>query len=129
MDSSLLEPIMAIANGESIEGLGPSWRSAYAVCTVLASGGYPGRYEKGKPIRIPDELMARSDVLLFHAGTRRAAEGELVTDGGRVLGAVGLGERISDAADASRAAADAVDFDGKYFRGDIGFRELERETD
>lgn len=123
--SSLLEPMQAIARGASVKDLVLEWRPGAAVTTVLASGGYPGSYEKGKVITIPDELEDADDVLLFHAGTARK-NGQLVTAGGRVLGVTGLGDDFEAAAAASREAAGRITFEGSQFRSDIGWRELER---
>jgi phosphoribosylamine--glycine ligase len=125
LDSSLLEPMLTIARGGSIRGLEIERRPGAAVTTVLASGGYPGHYEKGKVIHIPDDLEAAPDVLVFHAGTQRK-NGQLVTSGGRVLAVTGLGEDVESAMTRSRAAAEAITFDGRQYRTDIGWRELER---
>ena len=125
--SSLLEPMEAIARGGSVAGLELDSRPGAAVTTVLASGGYPGSYEKGKAITIPEPIAESDDVLVFHAGTARR-NGELVTDGGRVLGVTGLGGDFRTAADRSREAAAAIDFRDKQYRTDIGWRELERLT-
>ncbi len=127
LESSLLEPFERVARGESIERESLTWSGRTAVCTVLASGGYPGSYDKGKVIEIPESLEQDPDLIVLHAGTRRDPEGQLVTSGGRVLGVVGLGSDTSTAAEKSRAAAAAIRFDGKYFRRDIGYREIERE--
>ena len=125
LSSSLLEPMQAIARGSSVRDLDLDWRPGAAVTTVLASGGYPGSYEKGKVISVPDGLEDRDDVLVFHAGTARK-NGQLVTDGGRVLGVTGLGDDFAAAAAASRDAASQITFDGAQYRSDIGWRELER---
>ncbi len=125
LSSSLLEPMQAIARGSSVKDLTLDWRPGAAVTTVLASGGYPGGYEKGKVITVPEALEAGDDVLVFHAGTARR-NGQLVTDGGRVLAVTGLGDSFDAAAAASRDAADRITFDGRQYRRDIGWRELER---
>lgn len=125
LDSSLLEPMQAIARGASIRGMELERRPGAAVTTVLASGGYPGSYEKGKVIHIPDDLESTADVLVFHAGTQRK-NGQLVTSGGRVLAVTGLGDDVESAMRRSRAAAEAITFEGRQYRGDIGWRELER---
>lgn len=126
MQGSLLEAFERVARGAAIRDLDLEWSGRAAVCTVVAAQGYPGSYEKGKVVDIPQSLLDDPDLLLFHAGTRRDAEGRLVTSGGRVLGIVGLGDAVTDAAERSRAAAGAIHFDGAYFRRDIGFREIER---
>lgn len=88
-----------------------------AVTVMLVSGGYPGSYEKGKVITGAD---ATGDTIPFHAGTARDAQGRLVTSGGRVIALTSYGESIPEALERSFAAAAKVDFDGKYFRRDIG---------
>ncbi|MDX1568232.1 MAG: phosphoribosylglycinamide synthetase C domain-containing protein, partial [Longimicrobiales bacterium] len=67
------------------------------------------------------------DTLVFHAGTRIDEDGDLLTAGGRVLGVTGLGPTLSDAATRSRAGAEAIQFQGKYFRSDIGWKEFARD--
>lgn len=126
LDSSLLEPLEEIARGGGVRDLELEWSAGAAVCTVLASAGYPGAYAKGKTIGLPESLLERDDVLVFHAGTRREPDGRLVTDGGRVLNLVGLGASVGEAGGRSREAADAVEFEGKFFRRDIGWRETRR---
>lgn len=122
MQSSLLDLLVAVAEGTPIREQSVRWRAGAAITTVLASGGYPGPYETGKTIELPGES---EDVVLFHAGTAEA-DGRIVTTGGRVLAATGLGASLEAAAEASRGAAEAIRFEGKQFRRDIGWRELER---
>ena len=123
--SPLLEPMLAIARGGSARDLGLEWRQGAAVATVVASGGYPGAYEKGQEITIPADLEEREDVLVFHAGTARS-DGRLVTAGGRVLAVTGLGTDIGEAARRSREGAERIEFEGRQLRGDIGWREMQR---
>jgi phosphoribosylamine---glycine ligase len=123
--SSLLEPLLTIARGGSIAGATLEWRNAAAVTTVLAAGGYPGPVERGKDIHIPATVDGADDVAVFHAGTR-LTEGRLRTDGGRVLAVTAVAPDLASAAARSRAAAAAIDFEGKTFRRDIGWRELRR---
>jgi phosphoribosylamine---glycine ligase len=125
MKSSLLDPVLAIARGDAIGGHRMEWHDRAAVTTVLASGGYPGSYGKGQPIDVPPGLEAEGDVLVFHAGTTRDG-GRLVTSGGRVLAVTGLGRDIAAAARRSREGAERIEFDGRQFRRDIGWRELQR---
>ena len=90
------------------------------VVTVMAvSGGYPGSYPKGKVITGTADITS-ADSILFHAGTAINANGQLVTSGGRVIAASSYGESIADAAERSFHTIRAIDFDGKYFRRDIG---------
>jgi phosphoribosylamine--glycine ligase len=126
LSSSLLEPMATIAEGGSVAGMELNWRSGGAVTTVLASQGYPGSYEKGKPIELPESLDRDPELFVFHAGTRRS-EGHLLTSGGRVLAVTGLGDTLGDASRKSLVGADAVQFEGKYFRTDIGWREFARD--
>lgn len=124
MESSLLDPMVAVAEGSSVAGSTIRNREGSAVTTVLASGGYPGPYEKGKQIYIPDDLES-DDVLVFHAGTQRR-DGALLTSGGRVLAVTATGPTFASAASASRNGAAAIDFEGAFFRADIGWRERAR---
>ncbi len=100
-----------------------------ACCVVMCSAGYPGPYEKGKPIAGIEEAEAMSgqgrDVIVFHAGTRYA-DGELVTSGGRVLGVTALAEDLQAARDLANAACEKIRFDGAFWRRDIGDRVLVR---
>ena len=120
--SSLLAPMLAVAEGTGLNGHALDFRDAAAVTTVLAAEGYPGSYVKGRSISIP----RRKGVHVFHAGTSAVAPGGLVTSGGRVLAVTAVAAGFEAARDASRAAAEAVEFEGKQFRNDIGWRESER---
>lgn len=92
-----------------------------ASATVMCvSGGYPGSYEKGKPISGLDEAEAEG-CILFHAGTRSLGEGMAVTSGGRVIACSAYGDNIVEAVDKALDGASKINFDGKYFRHDIGF--------
>ena len=93
-----------------------------AVTVMAVSGGYPGSYRKGLPITGD---LAPAESILFHAGTKIDADGRLVTSGGRVIAATSMGSDIADALAKSYRAIEALDFDGKYFRRDIG-RDLMR---
>jgi phosphoribosylamine---glycine ligase len=125
LESSLLEPLLAIARGESIEGMRLSWRSGASATTVVASGGYPGAYRTELPVSIDPSLGAAEDVMVFHAGTR-ADDGGLVTSGGRVVAVTALAGTVDEAAARSREAAEGVRFEGAFFRRDIGWREIQR---
>ncbi len=127
--AALLPLMHEIALGGSIAGesLASDAEHSAAVTTVLASAGYPGAYEKGKPVDIPPEVEADDRVIVFHGGTRRES-GRVLTDGGRVFSVTGMGETLEEAAAKSRAAADGIAFEGKTFRRDIGWRELARRS-
>lgn len=87
-----------------------------AVAVMLTSTGYPGNYEKGKVISGLENI---GDCLAFHAGTRRNDDGQVLTNGGRVIALVAYGDDIAEAADKAKKAAATVDFEGKYMRNDI----------
>jgi len=114
---------LAVANGTL--GTTPQpVSSGAAVGVALASGGYPGSYPTGFPIHGLDNVASDPEVLVFHAGTRRAESGEIVTAGGRVLTVVGLGDTLSAARAKAYAAAEAITFEGKMLRHDIAAREV-----
>ena len=96
--------------------------TAAAVTTVVAAGGYPDAPKGGGFISIPADLP---DVIVFHAGTS-VREGRLVTAGGRALAVTAIGPNVSAAAERSRAAAEQIEYEGRYFRRDIGWREIAR---
>ena len=114
--------VMQAVESETLGSLTVEWRHASAACVILASGGYPGHYEKGKPISLP--ASAPGNVTIYHAGDRLDENGQLVTSGGRVLGVTATGPTLRQALHDAYAAARAVDFDGKYLRHDIGQRAL-----
>ena len=114
--------VMQAVESETLGSLTVEWRHTSAACVILASGGYPGHYEKGKPISLP--ASAPGNVTIYHAGDRLDENGQLVTSGGRVLGVTATGPTLRQALHDAYAAARAVDFDGKYLRHDIGQRAL-----
>jgi len=123
LDSDLVAIMCACADG-TLADVPIRWKEGAAVCVVLASGGYPGHYEKGQEIHGLADAEAMG-ALVFHAGTAMKA-GKLVTNGGRVLGVVGRGADISSAVDAAYAAATKISFKDAYYRKDIAHRALER---
>jgi phosphoribosylamine---glycine ligase len=125
LESSLLEPVLAIAQGGGLAGSRLSWRSGAAVTTVVAAGGYPGDYRSGVPIEIDPGLEAGGDVVVFHAGTR-TQDGRLLTAGGRVAAVTARAGSVAAAAARSREAAAGIRFEGAFYRRDIGWREIER---
>jgi phosphoribosylamine---glycine ligase len=118
LSSDLVELLEATRCGRLRE-VTPQWNAAASVCVVLASRGYPDRAEIGKPIVGLPEVSAAKDVLVFHAGTREV-EGRVVTSGGRVLGITGLGDSLLSARRKAYDAVGKIEFDGCYFRRDIG---------
>ena len=123
LDSDLVAIMCACADG-TLADVPIRWKDGAAVCVVLASGGYPGHYEKGQEIHGLADAEAMG-ALVFHAGTAMK-DGKLVTNGGRVLGVVGRGADISSAVDAAYAAAAKISFKDAYYRKDIAHRALER---
>ena len=100
------------------------WRPEHALTVVLASRGYPGAYAKGTEIRGLEALAGTADLLLFHAGTRRAADGRLLAEGGRVLDVTALGGTLAEARARAYAAVDRIDWPEGFCRRDIGWRAL-----
>ncbi len=122
LESDFAELALAVATGQ-LGGVVPRWSDEVSTCIVLASGGYPGPYEKGKPIAGLDEAGTLPGVVLFHAGTRRSADGQAVlTSGGRVLGATARAATLPEATALAYRAVKAVQFDGMQYRQDIGSR-------
>ena len=122
--SSLLEPLAAVATGAGISSLPAlQWSSDAAVSTVVAAPGYPAAPRTGDPVELPD---VGPGVHVFHAGTRRDADGILRTAGGRVVAVTAVGRTVEGAREASLAAARGVRFPGAQLRTDIGWREVSR---
>lgn len=102
-------------------------RPECAATVILASGGYPGSYEKGKEISGLDSAASSAEQIVFHCGTKRTEDGKVVTSGGRVLSVTGLGATLREAVDRAYAAAGAISFDKMFYRRDIAHRAFERE--
>jgi phosphoribosylamine--glycine ligase len=126
LDTDLVEIIEAILD-ERLSALTIRWKPESAVCIVMASGGYPGNYEKGREISGLDKAAAIKDVMVFHSGTAMK-NGAFVTDGGRVLGVTGLGSTVALAIKNAYQGAREIRFDGAHYRGDIGARALEKNA-
>ena len=122
-----LENDLAALLVASIEGnLGNielKWNPMPSVCVVMASGGYPGSYAKGQPIRGLDDAARLPNTKVFHAGTANAGD-QIVTAGGRVLGVTAWGKDLSSARDAAYAAVETIAFEGAHFRRDIARKAL-----
>jgi phosphoribosylamine---glycine ligase len=124
LDSSLLEPMLAVARGARIGSRAPfAWKPEASVTTVVAAPGYPDAPRTGAVIDLPDFGDA---LRLFHAGTTRDAEGRLRTAGGRVVAVTAMAPTFAEAQQASRDAASRIGFDGAQYRRDIGWREAAR---
>ncbi len=123
LESDLVEIMLAVAHGRP-QDITLSWSDQWAVSVVLASEGYPGSYEKGKVILGVEDAESMDNVLVFHAGTALNSDGELITNGGRVLNVVGLGSTFESARNRAYEACDAINFEGKQLRSDIGKKAL-----
>ena len=110
---------------QKLEGFNLEWDDRVSVCVVTSSGGYPGSYEKGKVICGLTLVDDPENVVIFHAGTKKEG-GDILTNGGRVLGVTGLGHGISEAIARTYAAVEKVDFEHMFYRKDIGRRALDR---
>ncbi|RMG97355.1 MAG: phosphoribosylamine--glycine ligase, partial [Candidatus Dadabacteria bacterium] len=120
-----LVPVLEACVDGTLEGVTLEWDPRPAVCVVMASGGYPGAYEKGLEIRGLAEAEALEDVVVFHAGTRRE-DGRIVTAGGRVLGVTALGADIPGAIRRAYEAVERISWPGCHYRRDIGRKALRR---
>lgn len=117
LKSDLVEILLATCEGR-LDRLTLRWDPRPAVCVVMASGGYPGKYQKGKQITGLTDAMSIPDIRVFHAGTG-FADGKVVTAGGRVLGVTALGNTIAEAKRRAYLAVEKINFDGAYYRCDI----------
>ncbi len=127
LKTDLVELIEATIN-ERLDEVHLDWDSRPCVCVALASGGYPGNYEKGKVIAGLEEVEKLPDTFVFHAGTRKLIEAtpqpRYLTDGGRVLNVAALGDDVKGAIDRAYEAVGKIHFDGVHYRKDIGQRAL-----
>ena len=121
LKSDLVEVIMACVEGR-LDQMNIEWHDGCSVGVVVASGGYPGPYQKGLPISGLDDVD--NDVAVFHAGTSVGSNGEIVTDGGRVLAVVSTGESIVQARERVYRNTPRIAFDGMMYRSDIALREV-----
>jgi phosphoribosylamine--glycine ligase len=117
LDCDLVDLLEAVVEGR-LEEADVRWTSKAAVCVVIASKGYPGKFESGKVIEGLDEAARLPDVFVFHAGTQRI-EHLTVSHGGRVLGVTALGADIADAKRRAYAAVEKIHFENAYYRHDI----------
>lgn len=121
MEDDLYPWLAGAARGALPEGA-PRWYEGAAVCVVVAAAGYPGKPRTGDLITGLPVIDESHDVLPFHGGTRRDANGRIVTAGGRVLGVTARGKTLAEARERAYATVDVVRFDGMHFRRDIGMR-------
>ena len=126
MESDLVPALMASIEG-GLDQVEIAYKPQAAVCVVMASGGYPGKYEKGFVIEGLDQVEQINDVKVFHAGTAER-DGSIVTNGGRVLGVTALGKTVKDAIDRAYEAVGGIHWPGVHYRRDIGAKALKRLT-
>ena len=124
MKSDIVPYLMACIDG-TLEGMDVEWEDGACVAVVMASGGYPGAYEKGKVITGIEAAERVAGVQVFHAGTK-TEDGARVTNGGRVLGITANGDSIESAIEKAYSAVREIAFDGAHYRNDIGQKALRR---
>ena len=122
LKTDLLELFLAAVKGD-LDKVPLVWDRSHSACVVLASAGYPGKYDVGRTITGLDKVKDLPDTWVFHAGTRKNGS-RIVTSGGRILSVVGLGSTLEAALGRAYQAADQIQFEGKQFRRDIGAHAL-----
>ncbi len=122
LENDLVELLSASVDG-TLGNMELRWSRTASVCVVMASGGYPGSYAKGKPISGLAEAGALPNTKIFHAGTAKAGD-QIVTNGGRVLGVTAWAETLSSARDAAYQAVERIHFEGAHYRHDIAAKAL-----
>ncbi|MFQ5964889.1 MAG: phosphoribosylamine--glycine ligase [Candidatus Scalinduaceae bacterium] len=123
MKSDIVSIMMSTVSGE-LNTIDLEWLPQASVCVVIASGGYPGHYSKGMEIKGLDLLKNRDDIHVFHAGTK-LENGKILTDGGRVLNVVAIGDSIKEAQRKAYEAVSKISFEGAYCRKDIAYKAIE----
>ena len=124
MKSDLIPVLEAVIDG-NLDTINIEWHSKASVCVVMASGGYPGSYEKGKEIFGLKEASGLQDTVVFHAGTKSSGN-KICTSGGRVLGVTALGDGVDNAIKRAYEAVKLIKWDGAHYRKDIGQKALKR---
>ncbi|HTX21482.1 MAG TPA: phosphoribosylamine--glycine ligase [Candidatus Aquilonibacter sp.] len=117
LENDLVELLDASVSG-TLNKIELKWKPEASVCVVMASGGYPVNYEKGKPIRGLEDVAKLPNTKVFHAGTA-LKDGQIVTSGGRILGITALGKDLKSTQAIAYAAVEKIHFDGAHFRRDI----------
>ncbi len=124
LESDLVQHILDILDGK-IEQVKPVWSDKWSIGVVMASKGYPGKYEKGKVITGIEEAEKDPDVVVFHSGTT-LKDGQLVTNGGRVLTVTAIGNTLKEAKEKVYKAIEKIHFEGAHYRKDIGDKGIKR---
>ncbi|MHB1136781.1 MAG: phosphoribosylamine--glycine ligase [Coriobacteriia bacterium] len=123
LKTDLLDVMRAVAEGR-LDEIELEWRDEVALSVVLASGGYPGSYAKGRLIKGLEEASSIEGVTVYHAGTALDAEGHLTTAGGRVLDVTAVAPTFAEARDRAYRAVDVISFEDMHYRTDIGLKAL-----
>ena len=118
LDTDLMDIFQSCVDG-TLDKVAVKWKPGAACCLVLASGGYPVKYQSGYPIFGLAEAE-KLGAVVFHAGTKQKDSGEILTAGGRVLGVTALGASLNEAIERAYAAAKPISFQDMHFRTDIG---------
>jgi len=124
LENDLLELMLACVEG-SLDKHQLRWKQGASVCVIMASAGYPGKYEKGKEITGIELAESDPSVKVFHAGTI-SKDGKLYTNGGRVLGVTAIGKTLEEARNIAYAAVEKIRFEGAFYRRDIGAKALKK---
>ncbi len=124
LESDLVQHILDILDGK-IEEINPVWSDKWSIGVVMASKGYPGKYEKGKVITGIEEAEKDQDIVVFHSGTT-VKDGKLVTNGGRVLTVTAIGNTLKEAKEKVYKAIEKIHFEGAHYRKDIGDKGIKR---
>jgi len=125
IDSDIVELFMSAINNK-ISQYKLQILNKAAVCVIMASGGYPGDYEKGMPIKGIEEVDQKEDIIIFHAGTQKKSK-NIITSGGRVLGVTAIDDTIKATIDKVYNAVGNITFNGAYYRKDIGDKALKQK--
>ena len=123
LETDLLEIMDAVEN-QKLGDLSIEWKKGACACVILASGGYPEKYETGKEISGLDDMGQTAGAAVYHAGTKLTEDGKFLTAGGRVLGVTASADTLKNALDAAYKAAEQIKFEKVHYRRDIGQRAL-----
>jgi phosphoribosylamine--glycine ligase len=125
LETDLVEVMLGCIDGK-LSQKEIKWKNDAATCVVLASKGYPDKYEKGKEIKGLEKAVKLKDVFVFHAGTKKDGS-KVITNGGRVLGVTGTGKTVKESIEKAYKGVALISFEGMQFRKDIGRRAIERK--
>ena len=123
LETDLLEIMDAVEN-QKLSDLSIEWKKGACACVILASVGYPEKYETGKEISGLDDMGQTAGAAVYHAGTKLTEDGKFLTAGGRVLGVTASADTLRNALDAAYKAAEQITFEKVHYRRDIGQRAL-----